>query len=122
MLPMQLCPGGTWRYPVCFLTNGGGVCESHKAEQLASWLHVPVEASQVILSHTPMRQLVPELGSQPVLVAGRGDVLNVAKQYGFSRVLSTYQLGRAMPTATPFTKYPGGPCHSVLLKIPYATV
>lgn len=31
-------------YPVCFLTNGGGVTEQDKADQLASWLGVRVTA------------------------------------------------------------------------------
>jgi ribonucleotide monophosphatase NagD (HAD superfamily) len=39
---MQLCPNGRWAYPVVFLTNGGGVSESYKAEQLSQWLDVPV--------------------------------------------------------------------------------
>lgn len=62
-------------------------------------------AVQVILSHTPMQQLVPRLRDRPVLVSGRGRVLDVARHYGFGRVLSTYQLGAAMPTATPFASY-----------------
>lgn len=61
---------------------------------------------QVILSHTPMRDLVPQLAEAPVLVSGRGDVLAVARGYGLGRVLHTRQLGRAMPAATPFSSYP----------------
>ncbi|GLC44804.1 hypothetical protein PLESTB_001212300 [Pleodorina starrii] len=99
-------PDGHWRYPVVFMTNGGGVCEARKAQQLSEWLGVRVEADQVILSHTPMRDLVPELAQRPVLVSGRGDVLNVARSYGLQRVLHTRQLGRAMPAATPFSTYP----------------
>ena len=128
--------------------------------------HTPVFTSQVVLSHTPMRQLVPKFGDLPVLVSGRGSVLKasdeggggwgargshsslptqpsargaswracdvvqkgiidpslppctgnhqlltspafplhrrvpsqVAKHYGFRHALSTYELGRAMPT------------------------
>ncbi len=36
--------------------------------------------AQVILSHTPMRGLVAELGDTPVLVSGRGHVLQVGGQ------------------------------------------
>ncbi|GLI61622.1 hypothetical protein VaNZ11_004040 [Volvox africanus] len=97
---------GRWRYPVVFMTNGGGVCEERKAQDLTTWLGVRVTREQVILSHTPMLDLVPELAQRPVLVSGRGDVLNVARSYGFQRVLHTRQLGRAMPAATPFSTYP----------------
>ncbi|EFJ47060.1 hypothetical protein VOLCADRAFT_92466 [Volvox carteri f. nagariensis] len=99
-------PDGRWRHPVVFMTNGGGVCEARKAQQLSGWLGVDVRPEQVILSHTPMRDLVPELAQQPVLVSGRGDVLEVARSYGFQRLLHTRDLGRAMPAATPFSTYP----------------
>ncbi|GFR50889.1 hypothetical protein Agub_g13180 [Astrephomene gubernaculifera] len=99
-------PGGQWRYPVVFMTNGGGVTEGRKAEQLSNWLGVPVAPEQVILAHTPMRDLVPELAQRPVLVSGRGDVLQVARSYGFQRVLHTRELAAALPTAAPFAKYP----------------
>lgn len=44
---MQLWHKGTWRAPVCFMTNGGGVTEAKKAEELTSWLDVPVTEDQV---------------------------------------------------------------------------
>ncbi len=62
-------------------------------------------APQVILSHTPMRGLVSSLADLPVLVSGRKDELNVARTYGFNKVLTTRQLGAAYPTATPFSRY-----------------
>ncbi|GFH06044.1 uncharacterized protein HaLaN_00608 [Haematococcus lacustris] len=85
----ELCPSGTWRFPTVFMTNGGGVTEAHKAQQLSSWLQVPVAEEQ-------------ELGQRPVLVAGRGNVLQVAAGYGFTRLVSSEQLAAAMPTAVPF--------------------
>lgn len=130
--------GSRPRYPLCFLTNGGGVTERVKAHQLSEWLGVAVDESQVgfnraqppgwpsctasvvaclsrprgrlhqhdaacvtpascglqgwpapqphphpwrlcappqvVLSHTPFRQLVGQYGDQPVLVSGRGQV------------------------------------------------
>ncbi len=39
--------GAKPRYPVCFLTNGGGVTEAQKAEQLSGWLDVAVGVDQV---------------------------------------------------------------------------
>ncbi|KAF5834329.1 HAD-like domain-containing protein [Dunaliella salina] len=96
-----------WKYPVCFLTNGGGVTEAQKAAELSDWLNVPASEDQVILSHTPMRSLVPALQNQPVLICGRGSVLDVAKYYGFKRCMTVEQLAHAMPNAVPFAQLPG---------------
>jgi hypothetical protein len=62
----------------------------------------------VILSHTPMRALAAKYADRPVLISGRHDVLNVARAYGFSKALSTEQLGAAYPASTPFISYLGG--------------
>eukprot|EP00955_Chlamydomonas_euryale_P114699 366298-Chlamydomonas_euryale.AAC.12 len=43
----RLHAGGRWRTPVVFMTNGGGMLEQQKAEQLAGWLDAPVDAAQV---------------------------------------------------------------------------
>eukprot|EP00201_Polytomella_parva_P000097 CAMPEP_0175039940 /NCGR_PEP_ID=MMETSP0052_2-20121109/933_1 /TAXON_ID=51329 ORGANISM="Polytomella parva, Strain SAG 63-3" /NCGR_SAMPLE_ID=MMETSP0052_2 /ASSEMBLY_ACC=CAM_ASM_000194 /LENGTH=470 /DNA_ID=CAMNT_0016301989 /DNA_START=57 /DNA_END=1468 /DNA_ORIENTATION=+ len=98
---------GAWRYPVVFMTNGGGTTESKRAEQLSNFLGVRVRTDQVLLAHTPMKGLVHELGDHPVLISGKGDVSNVAKLYGFNKAVHTRQLGAAIPLATPFTKYDG---------------
>eukprot|EP00877_Chromochloris_zofingiensis_P014983 jgi/Chrzof1/9739/Cz04g14030.t1 len=110
----KLWRGNAWQYPVCFITNGGGVTEDTKAAQLSTWLGVPVHGNQVILSHTPMRSLAHKLSQQPVLIAGRGDVVHVAHTYGFQQVMTTHQIARAMPTALPFRhciiSEPSEPC------------
>ena len=43
----QNAAGQQPRYPVCFLTNGGGVTEAHKAAELRDWLGIRVGADQV---------------------------------------------------------------------------
>jgi ribonucleotide monophosphatase NagD (HAD superfamily) len=73
-----------------------------KAHQLSEWLGVHVEESQVVLSHTPMRQLAARYAEEPVLVAGRGQVREVARHYGLRRVVTPEQLARAMPAVVPF--------------------
>jgi HAD superfamily hydrolase (TIGR01456 family) len=93
--------GAEPRLPLAFLTNGGGVTEAQKALQLSQWLGVHVEADQVVLSHTPFRQL-SHLHPHPVLVSGRGSVLHVARSYGFAKATSTQQLAYAHPSALPF--------------------
>lgn len=65
-------------------------------------------ALQVVLSHTPYRELAKELGDKPVVISGRG-ALDVAKAYGFTRAVTTAQLSAAYPTAVPFCHNPGLP-------------
>lgn len=93
------------KFPVCFLTNGGGVTEAQKAEQLSDWLDVAVGVDQVVLSHTPFRELAKDLGNKPVVISGRG-ASEVAKAYGFNKAVSTSQLGARYPTAVPFCHDP----------------
>ena len=80
---------------LCPLLRCGGCAWTWKQHgrtflQRCSWLAVHLSAGlqatnwpvctcpparpQVVLSHTPFRQLVPELGDAPVLVSGRGPV------------------------------------------------
>ncbi|KAL3150736.1 hypothetical protein ABBQ32_000518 [Trebouxia sp. C0010 RCD-2024] len=63
-------------------------------------------ALQVVLSHTPYRELAKELGDKPVVISGRG-ADKVAKAYGFTRAVTTSQLSAAYPTAVPFCHDPG---------------
>lgn len=92
------------RLPVAFLTNGGGVTERRKALQLTDWLGVNVAPEQVVLSHTPFRPLAPKYAHQPVLIVGRGHIVEVAKHYGFKNIITTSKLAKALPTAVPFWK------------------
>lgn len=75
--------------------------EEAKAEQLSDWLGVQVQGSQVVLSHTPFKQLVPALQDKPVLVSGMGHVVHVARHYGFRRTITTKQIARMLPTSVP---------------------
>ena len=56
-----------------------------------------------MLSHTPFKELVPQLGNLPVLIAGRHpQIEEVAKSYGFRKTVTTAQLAAAHPSAVPF--------------------
>ena len=39
------------------MTNGGGVLEQDKAKSLEKLLDVSIKPSQILLSHTPMKNL-----------------------------------------------------------------
>ena len=86
--------------PFVLLTNGGGYPESVKAEALSEALGVVIGADQVVLSHTPMRDLAEEFGEKRVLVLGkRYEQLNaVMENYGFSDVVTAEQLHAQHPT------------------------
>eukprot|EP00871_Galdieria_phlegrea_P005171 jgi/Galph1/5655/GphlegSOOS_G4233.1 len=98
---------GVAKYPFAFLTNGGGVTEAEKAKQISEWFDIPVHADQIVLSHSPMRDLVHEYNEQKmsVVCVGRGHPEAVASYYGFHYVVPIEEIGRRNPTATPFCDY-----------------
>ena len=57
-----------------------------------------------MLSHTPFKSLVPELENKPIMIAGVGQVPEVAHHYGFKHTLTTADVARALPSAAPFWK------------------
>ena len=61
---------------------------------------------QVVLSHTPYRELAKDLGDKPVVISGRG-ASEVAAAYGFKRAVTTSQLSARYPKAVPFCHDPG---------------
>ncbi|KAI9318941.1 HAD-like domain-containing protein [Dichotomocladium elegans] len=77
------------RVPFVLLTNGGGVTEAAKAEQISQMLDVEILPEQVILSHSPMQSLVPMYKDKTVLVVGGKDraCYEVARRYGFNKVV-----------------------------------
>jgi HAD superfamily hydrolase (TIGR01456 family) len=100
-----------WRAPVAFLTNSGGMSEASRAAILTSMLGVSVLPSQVVLAHTPLIRFARELsrpGHSVVTVGGPG-CPDVARLYGFERVLDIAHLGQAWPESTPFARYDGLP-------------
>ena len=98
--------GTGWRFPVAFMTNGGGMLEADKAAELSEKLDAHVSEEQVILSHTPMRDLADELADRPVLLSGRGKLSEVAASYGFRKTIHTSEIARAFPSAVPFSPPP----------------
>ena len=51
---------GDPRFPLCFMTNGGGVTEATKAQELATWLDVDVREDQARLLQ-PLPPCLPPL-------------------------------------------------------------
>lgn len=68
-------------------------------------MQIPRE--KLILSHTPMQELLPQYQHASVMVVGAGRSLQAAHAYGFSRALSPLQLAAALgPDAAPFSNVP----------------
>jgi HAD superfamily hydrolase (TIGR01450 family) len=59
------------KFPMIFVTNGGGETEQARATRLSKQLDLEIDASQMILAHTPMRELSNEFSSRRILVLGR---------------------------------------------------
>jgi ribonucleotide monophosphatase NagD (HAD superfamily) len=92
------------RVPHILMTNGGGVLESVKARELSDKLGCEVSEDQILLSHTPMRQLAQEYRDKWVLVLGHKDVVNVARTYGFNKVTTVDEVFARFPSMIPFFK------------------
>ncbi|KAI9183503.1 hypothetical protein H9P43_004421 [Blastocladiella emersonii ATCC 22665] len=90
--------------PHLYLTNGGGVTEAAKAEELAAKFGVPVKPEQVVLSHTPMRELAATFADRWVMaVGGAGNnAKRVLESYGFKKVVTPYEIHNWQPSIYPF--------------------
>jgi HAD superfamily hydrolase (TIGR01456 family) len=89
------------KIPYVFVTNGGGWLESVKAKDLEKKLGVKVREDTVCVSHTPFRELAKEYADKRVLVLGHEGCEAIARQYGFTRVVTAHQLHAETPTLYP---------------------
>lgn len=96
--------------PFIFLTNGGGLTEKAHIRRLGQRLDLPLEdETQFIQSHTPFYDLLPLYRDKTVLVLGGvGDqIRNLAREYGFQRVVTTSDLAKQSPSTHPFPEMTG---------------
>ena len=78
--------------PFVFVTNGGGITEASKSKELTKKLEVKISEDQVILSHTPFKEIASAYKNDRVLVLGKEECLQVAASYGFTKAVSARQL------------------------------
>jgi len=92
--------------PFIFMTNGGGVTETKKVEELTSLLGIQgLTADRMVLSHTPFRPLAERFREKRVLLVGSSDTTEVAKSYGFdvgNMAVTSHQLVKAIPEIYPW--------------------
>lgn len=93
---------GKPRMPIAYLTNGGGMTEHDRSKQLSSMFGIQIDSKQMILSHSPFRDLLPLFHDKPVLVVGRSQSQQVASHYGYSQTISSKQLIQRNPSCVPF--------------------
>ncbi|KAK5090886.1 hypothetical protein LTR05_001063 [Lithohypha guttulata] len=100
--------------PSIFLTNGGGKTELKRAKDLNTKLSLPekyhIQESQLVQSHTPLRELAtthgdPSYKKKCVLVVGGDDdkCRRVAESYGFENVVTPGDILTAYPDVWPFS-------------------
>lgn len=92
------------KIPYILLTNGGGVSEVTRCNELSEQLGVQIKPEQYIQAHTVVRSIVHKYADTPVLVlGGRGDTLRqVAEGYGFRQVYNTLDVLAWNPSVWPF--------------------
>lgn len=92
------------KIPYILLTNGGGVSEVTRCNELSEQLGIQIKPEQYIQAHTVVRSVVHRYTNTPVLVlGGRGDTLRkVAEGYGFRQVYNTLDVLAWNPSVWPF--------------------
>ncbi|XP_055040624.2 haloacid dehalogenase-like hydrolase domain-containing 5 [Misgurnus anguillicaudatus] len=87
---------GQFLVPVVFVTNAGNCLRQKKADQLSHILGVHILQDQVMMSHSPLR-MFKKYHDKCVLVSGQGPVLDIAKNVGFTNVVSIDMLRESFP-------------------------
>ena len=89
------------KLPIKILSNGGGIHESLKAIDINATLgltsHSSLVANDIILCHTPLKELLPQYQHKTVLTAGVGDCANVATSYGFQHIIALEEYSALFP-------------------------
>ncbi|BAF11676.1 mitochondrial hydrolase YKR070W isoform X1 [Oryza sativa Japonica Group] len=79
---------GTLKIPFLFLTNGGGVPEHKRAQELSELLGVNISPAQVVHGSSPYKELVNRFENDLIIAVGKGEPAAVMVDYGFRKVLS----------------------------------
>ena len=91
------------KIPFIFMTNSGSGTEAAKAQQLTDLLRLdqPIRPEQIVMAYSPMRSLVDRHGHENVLVAGKGNVVEIAKNFGFENAVGMLEYQAAHPELVP---------------------
>ncbi|KAH6620159.1 hypothetical protein C7974DRAFT_316023, partial [Boeremia exigua] len=93
------------RIPFILLTNGGGKHESERVAELSRKLHVPLDTSMFVQSHTPFADMDHYKDKTVMVVGGAEDKCRqVAEAYGFKTVVTPGDILAAYPDVWPFSQ------------------
>ena len=92
----------------------GGLLESNKTKELNDKLNVKIHSDQMVLCHTPMKELVQKHKKDRILVIGKhyNSVEAVMNQYGFEHVVTIEQYHALQPLLFPDMKPKDNVLHS----------
>ncbi|KAH8820530.1 HAD-like domain-containing protein [Xylogone sp. PMI_703] len=87
------------KIPYIFLTNRVGASESHLAEMLSNKLLARVDPRQVVIAHTPFKDLAYKYRAENVLMIGGliEHARDLAKLYGFNNIFTPADIYAACP-------------------------
>ncbi|KAJ6317554.1 hypothetical protein OIU76_013151 [Salix suchowensis] len=96
---------GNLNVPFLFLTNGGGVPESKRANELSEQLGVKILPYQVLQGHSPFKSLLKRYENQLIIAAGKGEPAVVMSEYGFKKVVSIDEYASLFENIDPLSEY-----------------
>lgn len=94
--------------------------EAEKAKEVSAKLGIAVRQEQVILSHTPFKNLAKEYADKRVLVLGHEGCVEIAKNYGFKEAVSPATLHAENPFIYPKKPTPKKATSTALSPTPIA--
>ena len=82
--------------------------DPRQAEELASFLGVPIRPDQVILPSTAMAELVAEYGAKRILAVARKDEFahELMAGYGFTDIVTVAEYAARHPILFPYRRFP----------------
>lgn len=98
------------KLPFICLTNGGGMMEETKADSVSKILDLKssdsITKEDMVICSTPLKEIVPKYQDEYILIAGFGDSVNVAYNYGFTKAIHVHEYTSLFPFLAPLnTKY-----------------
>ena len=99
--------GNTTKLPFLWLTNGGGTLEERKAEAVNKILGIDklsmkINKNEMVLCTTPFKSFVDEYKDKYILIAGWGETIEAANNYGFKKAIHQHEYSTLFPNLCPF--------------------
>ncbi|KAJ6717760.1 HYDROLASE FAMILY PROTEIN / HAD-SUPERFAMILY PROTEIN [Salix purpurea] len=96
---------GNLNVPFLFLTNGGGIPESRRANELSELLGVKIVPSQVLQGHSSFKSLLKRYENQLIVATGKGEPAVVMSEYGFKKAVSLEEYASCFENIDPLAQY-----------------